>query len=484
MLWQRARWLNNQHHRPNDQTLKEIQKNNIMGLLCSCSVSVFFTVAILFFALTVAVAVTELRAQSSSDLSGISDDDNSYQTTNVHYFPDSQRVLDMAQLSHAVYKLRNKVESCDDVQAKNKTRINNYLLRNDNINHRINNDHQMIDEEQQYDDIYKLLLPNGTICLHYSHDYTLGTQVLIVRSTLYNYVAVAYAGTDDWKTALTDGDILTSEFGPSSSFVNSTNNNSTSTNEEKNKNEKIKSVFKGLPDGVRVHRGFNSNVFDSEDFVKVLNCVKSARLGGKCDGSTTSDVGPMASVPSPILTTGHSLGAANSVLLGAALHLIYPTESIRSINFGCPKVGNTDWSFYINSLQPPDKKIPSSSQQQKQYSGTFEVFRFVNKIDIVPRLPELPVLIHVGHTLQMSIGGDIRAYYDHIGNESLGYAGVEMGWEASAFAFLPGALDSHPMSHYNEYLDFYKPNSTTMLSSVYYVNEFERVEEGMVSSFA
>ena len=479
MLWQSARrhYLNTQHHRPNDQTLKE-QKNNIMRLLCSCSVSVFFTVAILFFALTVAVAVTELRAQSSSDLSGISDDDNSYQTTNVHYFPDIQQVLDMAQLSHAVYKLRNKVESCDDVQARNKTLINNYLLRNDIINHRINNNHQMIDEEQEYDDIYKLLLPNGTTCLHYSHDYTLGTQVLIVRSTLYNYVAVAYAGTDDWKTALTDGDILTSEFGPSSSFVNSTNNTSTTT-EEKNKNEKIKSVFKGLPDGVRVHRGFNSNVFDSEDFVKVLNCVKSARLGGKCDGSTTSDVvGPMASVPSPILTTGHSLGAANSVLLGAALHFIYPNEFIRSINFGCPKVGNTDWSFYINSLQP-GKKIPSSSQhQQQQESGTFEVFRFVNKIDLVPRLPELPVLIHAGHTLQMSIGGDIRAYYDHIGNESLGYAGVEMGWEASAFAFLPGALDSHPMSHYNEYLDFYKPNSTT------YVNEFERVEEGMVSSFA
>ena len=101
-----------------------------MRLLCSCSVSVFFTVAILFFALTVAVAVTELRAQSSGDLSGISDDDNSYQT-NVYYFPDSQRVLDMAQLSHAVYKLRNKVESCDDVQARNKTLINNYLLRND-----------------------------------------------------------------------------------------------------------------------------------------------------------------------------------------------------------------------------------------------------------------------------------------------------------------------------------------------------------------
>ena len=79
--------------------------------------------------------------------------------------------------------------------------------------------------------------------------------MLVVRSKRYNYVAVAYAGTDDYKTALTDGDILTSELGPT---VNS------STDEGK---KDLRSIFdKNVPKDVRAHRGFNSNVFGSEDY--------------------------------------------------------------------------------------------------------------------------------------------------------------------------------------------------------------------------
>ena len=94
--------------------------------------------------------------------------------------------------------------------------------------------------------------------------------------------------------------------------------------------------------------------------------------------------------------------------MGAALHLYYPNEAIRSINFGCPKVGNVEWGMYINSLQPEDEITEERTEKGKIGKGSFEIFRFVNKIDLVPRLPELPLLIHVGHTLQMSIGGVIR----------------------------------------------------------------------------
>ena len=305
-----------------------------------------------------------------------------------HYFPDSQIVLDMSVLSRSVYKLRKKVQSCH-------TLIN---LFQDEMAHESNSSDNQTDEAQ---DIYQRLLPNGTECLHYHHDYSLGTQVLVVRSSLHKYVAVAYAGTDDWNTMLKDGEIFTSDFGP-----NPTDN---STNDHAQDNSNISPIFHGVPEGVRVHRGFNSAVFDNDGFHTILNCISSARLGGNCDdtgsaGDTNMDTDSSSS-PYQLFTTGHSLGAADSVLLGAALHLAYPNEKIRSINFGCPKVGNIKWSFWIDSLQPDKggQTTTSSDDGDSKNSGSFEIFRFVNKIDLVPRLPEVQWFTHAGHTLQMSV---------------------------------------------------------------------------------
>lgn len=311
------------------------------------------------------------------------------------YFPESDIVLDMAILSHAVYKLKNRVTSCNDARAREKTLVDIFLQEESHSSDRSHLNNYQTEEPK---DLYKLLLPEGTECLHYSHDYSLGTQVLVVRSSLHKYVAVAYAGTDDWRTALMDGNVLMSDLGPTN-FTKSSGNSS---------------LFDDLPDGIQVHRGFNEAVFDSEHFDNLLNCVKSARLGGSCgndvtlsSGGVSPDSNPLSLAPYQLFTTGHSLGAADSVLLGAALHMIYPNEDLRSINFGCPKIGNIKWAFWINSLQP-DKKAEKTAP-----GGSFEVFRFVNKIDLVPRLPELgvsldPMLAHTGHTLQMSAGGLIR----------------------------------------------------------------------------
>lgn len=341
-------------------------------------------------------------------------DASSSDTKRHHHFPDSQLVLDMATLSHAVYHLRNKVTSCRD--GDDRYDKNNYSNSSNNRNQ----------TELPTDNIFQRFLPVGTKCLYYSHDYSLGTQVLIVRSNLYNYIAVAYAGTDDWTTALTDGDILTSDFGPSrildDNYGNNTSNSSGTRDDNGNNStsdDDIRSIFNNVPDGIRVHRGFNEAVFNSNDFPQLLKCIASARVGGTCCNDTDDEYGSACagkaddaslnsnpSVPYQLLTTGHSLGAADSVLLGSALHLAYPNENVRSINFGGPKIGNIAWSFWMNSLQP-DKKERSSASSSSS-SGSYEIFRFVNKIDLVPRLPELPPLTHAGHTLQMSVGGGIK----------------------------------------------------------------------------
>ncbi|KAL7549372.1 hypothetical protein ACHAWF_012641 [Thalassiosira exigua] len=423
-------------------------------------------------------------------------------TASSTHFPDAGLVLDMAVLSNAVYHLRNKVSSCDDGQARNKTLLNLYRA-------------EVADEAdwgwgwgrktdaEAEGDLFDLLLPEGAKCLLYSHDRSLGTQVLIARSELRDYVAVAYAGTDDWRTALLDGDVLTSDFGPKPAVDDADGSRA---------RDDVDSIFEKVPPGVRVHRGFNSAVFDRDGFRAVSDCVARARAGGRCDDVDGAGDSAQPSKPHRLLTTGHSLGAADSVLLGAALHLAHPTETIRSINFGCPKIGNTRWSYWMDSLQPDGARAIDDGGEEKL--GSFTVFRFVNKIDIVPRLPEFE-FGHAGHTLQMSVGGDVKAYYDHLGNEDIGYAGVPFGWEgeretapyaidhavepdstihlvfisskAAPFPLLPFALACHISKHYVKYLIDYRPdilsnnsddstNSSKGVRTEYYVRDFERLD--------
>ena len=45
--------------------------------------------------------------------------------------------------------------------------------------------------------------------------------------------------------------------------------------------------------------------------------------------------------------------------------------------------------------------------RQEGEGGSYEIFRFVNKIDLVPRLP-LAIFSHAGHTLQITSGNEIK----------------------------------------------------------------------------
>jgi hypothetical protein len=98
------------------------------------------------------------------------------------------------------------------------------------------------DNNEENHNLFDTLLPEGTSCLHYSHDYDLGTQVLIVRSSIHKYVSVVYAGTDDFTTALMDGEILMGKFGPTTNITGDGNRSD------------LEKLFDQVPEDAHVHR--------------------------------------------------------------------------------------------------------------------------------------------------------------------------------------------------------------------------------------
>jgi hypothetical protein len=215
------------------------------------------------------------------------------------------------------------------------------------------------------------LLPPDLDCHFYHHDVSQGTQVMVLSSVSKKYIGVVYAGTDDFRTTLTDTDILLKPFGPL--------------------DDNAESIL--LPGDARVHAGFDNEVFQHNLFDILLNITTSL----------------VQQYPKHrLFCTGHSLGGANAILTAVALTQSKIPTTITVINFGCPAVGNEAWRTAIHAL------------------SNVNIWRFVHGWDMVPRLPEYP-FTHVGHTLQMNEDA-MRAYYLHRGNASLGYASVPYGW--------------------------------------------------------
>jgi len=201
------------------------------------------------------------------------------------------------------------------------------------------------------------------------------------EDSLEDYVAVVYAGTDDFKTFLTDAHVRMTKFGPTSTNTSSS----------------LQPFIDGIPSGVNVHAGFNNAVFGYDLMKRVLDAVTGVMEADRTNGN---------GVERKVLTTGHSLGGADSVL--CAVVLSYYFEFVTSVSVGCPKTGNGAWRGYVNS-------IPNVA-----------VWRVVNKLDLVPRMPGFRFK-HVGHTIQL--GHKItKAYYHHDGDSDLGYRGVPFNW--------------------------------------------------------
>jgi len=196
-------------------------------------------------------------------------------------------------------------------------------------------------------------LNNSTYkCQLYERD-SQDTRVLIVSRTTENsdinldyiedYIAVIYAGTHDFRNALTDSNIKIKKFGNKKyNIYNDTDDILAISSSED---------FISLHDDVRVHAGFNNAVFNNNLMDRVLQVVLSVRDEGQQEGRKYR-----------IFTTGHSLGAADSVLSSVILASYF--DYITSINFGCPKLGNKGWKKYVNS-------IPNLG-----------IFRIVNRMDL------------------------------------------------------------------------------------------------------
>jgi Lipase (class 3) len=301
---------------------------------------------------------------------------------------------------------------------------------------------------------------NALDCHWYFHDRTQGTQVLLVSTP--TYLAIVFSGTDDVQTSLTDVDLFTAE----PSFFN---------------------FSKGYDPRIRIHSGFHQAVFAGGILSNVTHQLRAAmdaarkNRRGKVpwyrrwrNQNDNHNRGPVK-----LYTTGHSLGGANAILTALALQATARQQqqqqneaggsasktgwdddlAIQSISFGCPRIGNMYWRDFANGLSAI---APHSSP----------IVRVVLGWDLVPRLPEF--LLHVGHTFQLSksyqwivegteqgeaeededVGAfapsvwNTSVYYHHYGDPDRGYSGVPLGWSATPFLWVPGALSSHSIRRY------------------------------------
>ena len=342
--------------------------------------------------------------------------------------------------------------------------------------------------------------PGDAKCHWYRHDKVLGTQVMIVTSQHRDYVSIVFAGTDDLKTSLLDVDVRKTDFGTSdlketNRFLHQVdspwNHHDKKKNSSKDSNvTNIPVALHGCPD-CKVHSGFNNAVFANNIFDDVYSRVEQLRPHY-----------------SRLFTTGHSLGAANAIFTALALaiqfeekHIVPPILEdsegvskaimmrsqrkkkkkkkkeeafpiITSINFGCPQLGNVAFRDFVNARY-------LTHSNKTHHNPSLAIWRFVMGWDLVPRLPDF--FEHIGHTVEMNqdecpfntaVDSDDcayyhkwwfhkhnrteeqgLAYYHHIGNDTLRYAGVPTGWSAKPYVWVPGALLSHAISKYAAFIN-------------------------------
>jgi Lipase (class 3) len=409
-----------------------------------------------------------------------------YASSSTASFPTLDDTLEMAMLSSLVYAFHKEDYGNDDIDNHVCDRINN-----------VTSSHEDFDGRP---------VPANITCEWYHHDWTGGTQVMIVSSVVKNYVAVIFAGTDDLSTSLTDADILTTSFGTytqiaaetktsGSSQYSSERAASVSSAERRRRRATTSSTWTAYPvynvslvnaPLARVHAGFNHAIFDRNLFGEIVFRVEQLRCRISEHNRAQSATGA-ATTPTNarLFTSGHSLGAANAALTAVGLVQYYeqrrrkfdpiapaatccetrlststtfkassrtqsskqcagppPVDHIVSINFGCPQTGNAAWRDFIHSDPTMLRRL--------------SIWRLVLGWDLVPRLPQF--FHHVGHTVQLAnfhalfFNQSVVAYYQHLGNVTLQLAGVPFGWSATPFLWVPGALYSHFMKRYCTFL--------------------------------
>ena len=185
-----------------------------------------------------------------------------FSTKNIAFadsFPSIEETLEMAQLSRVVYHFRGQNETfCASFNQ----------------------------------------LPH-VHCEWYHHDKALGTQVMLVSNSRKKYLAVVFAGTDDFRTSLLDADLLMKPFGD---------------NDTVHLEDPMIKVHEGFDDAA-----FLNHVLWNEISSRLEHLIRKYRRYR-------------------LWTTGHSLGAATALLTAVAL--VNQGHTVTSINFGCPQTGN------------------------------------------------------------------------------------------------------------------------------------------------
>jgi len=264
-------------------------------------------------------------------------------------------------------------------------------------------------------------------CHHYEQDEE-GTAVLVVSHEKSQLASVIFRGTIDFKNIATDADIVMRPFcipGEASSDGSDSKKSSLNCDIDKKTS-------------TEVHAGFYDTVFRDGLYGRILEKIVSIK-------TEHPDY--------RIITSGHSLGAAASVLTAVALakaSFLSSDERISSISFGCPQIGNKEWNTWVNSQRP-----------------NLSIWRYVNKHDVVTRLPGLNFW-HVGHTLQMDVD-KIRAYFLHYGDDE--NAGVPSGWSMNSIISSAIGTYEHFLIHYLEYFKDNKPTQGTE-----FVDKFEKID--------
>jgi triacylglycerol lipase len=126
-------------------------------------------------------------------------------------------------------------------------------------------------------------------------------------------------------------------------------------------------LFEGGPEVGDIHVGFGRALHDAWDDINAALEAVAPRPGGQVN------LASLATVPQRTFwITGHSLGGALAVLAGAAFSML-PHNVIRSIagiyTFGQPRIGLLPFCGNYDQLL------------------RLNTFRFVNKQDLVPRVP-------------------------------------------------------------------------------------------------
>jgi len=138
---------------------------------------------------------------------------------------------------------------------------------------------------------------------------------------------------------------------------------------------------------VEVHRGFNGMFRIYNDLVALLHPAAN---------NYTNSLNTRA-----VYVTGHSLGGANAALFSTMFAFHNPLIQIHTVTFGAPRCGNKAFKIFAESLI------------------NLNLFRFVNRDDVVPRVP-FDGYNHVGHLIWRNSSSKsynaVEAYYRQIGN--------------------------------------------------------------------